>query len=360
MKAFTFVVALAASVSVGAVAAHAQSSGVLNKAVGGDSFEDAAKEAPGTKDFNSKDGKLTFAIVTHTAGNGFFDPTYVGAKVAANAFGINLIMLGSEAPVDDIPREIAILNQIVQDPTIDGVIMTTPQSGAYDDLVKKLMEKNIPIATTNSFDPAIFNRSGISHTGQESSAAAIGGEALAKCLIAKGAKGSVVFPNTTTLGNEEVNRRITAAFNATVKTLKAANKLADFKVDAGPNNIGIDVDKDNIVNSVVTLIESRKDVVGAFAANGFVTPALGDAVGQLKKNGQICAFGFDLGPKQQEQIKTGALTGALGQQPFLQGFWPVAQLYLQIDRGISAANLDTRAQLVTKDSLGNVGKRFEN
>ena len=91
-----------------------------------------------------------------------------------------------------------------------------------------------------------------------------------------------------------------------------------------------------------------------------MTPALGDAISQLKKNGTICAFGFDLGPKQQEQIRTGALTGSLGQQPFLQGFWPVAQLYLQLDRGISAANLDTRAQLVTKDSVGKVGKRFEN
>ena len=36
------------------------------------------------------------------------------------------------------------------------------------------------------------------------------------------------------------------------------------------------------------------------------------------------------------------------------------QLYLQIDRGIAAANLDTRAQLVTQETVGNVGKRFEN
>jgi len=102
-------------------------SGAINKAVGGYSFEDAAREAPTTK----KNGKpLTFAIVTQTAGNGFFDPVYVGAQVAANAFGINLIKLGSEAALDDIPREIQILNQIVNDPTIDGVIMTTPQVGA--------------------------------------------------------------------------------------------------------------------------------------------------------------------------------------------------------------------------------------
>ena len=360
MKNIALAAAVAAALAFGSGAAFAQS-GTLSKAVGGYSFDQAAKEAPDTKNFHSKDGKLTFAIVTHTAGNGFFDPTYVGAKVAADAFGINLIMLGSEAPVDDIPREIAILNQIVNDPTIDGVIMTTPQSGAYDDLVKKLEEHGVPVATTNSFDPNLYDRSNISHTGQDASAAAIGGEALAKCLIAKGVKGgSIIFPSTTTLGNEEVNRRITAAFQATVKTLNKAGVLKNFKVDAGPQNIGIDVDKDNVVNSVVNLIESRKDVVGAMAANGFVTPALGDAITQLKLQGKICAYGFDLGPKQQEQIKTGALTGALGQQPFLQGFWPVAQLYLQIDRNIAAANLDTRAQLVTKDNLGNVGKRFEN
>lgn len=54
------------------------------------------------------------------------------------------------------------------------------------------------------------------------------------------------------------------------------------------------------------------------------------------------------------------MTGSLGQQPFLQGFWPVMQLYLQIDRGVVAANLDTRAQLVTKGDIDLIGKRFEN
>ena len=100
----------------------------FSKAVGGYDFNEAAKANPDTPNFHSNDGKLTFAIITHTAGNGFFDPTYVGAKAAADLLGVNLIMLGSEAPVDDIPRELEILNQIIQDPTIDGLIMTTPQS----------------------------------------------------------------------------------------------------------------------------------------------------------------------------------------------------------------------------------------
>jgi simple sugar transport system substrate-binding protein len=348
----------AATLMVGG--AYAQSGSVGN-AVGGYSFEDAAKDAPDTKNFHSNDGVLTFAIVTHTAGNGFFDPVYVGALAAANMIGAKVLLLGSESPVDDPAREIEILNQIIQDPTLDGLIMTTPQVGAYNDIVKAAMDKGIPVATTNSFDGTILNRSGISHTGQDASAAAIAGEALVQCLMDKGVTGgSIVLPNSTAMGNVEVNNRVSSAYGAIVSTLKDAGKLDAFKVDAGPEGVGVDADPNDPVAAIVSLFESRGDVVGAFAGNNVFTPALAKAVAQTGMTGKICAYGFDLGPAQQEAIGSGDLTGSLGQQPFLQGFWPVMQLYLQIDRGISAANLDTRAQLVTKDNVGAVGKRFEN
>jgi len=351
-------------VAVGALmlAPHAfAQSGALERAVGGYSFEEAAQEAPGTKDFHSNDGVLTFAIVTHTAGNGFFDPVYVGATVAANMIGAKVLLLGSESPTDDPAREIEILNQIIQDPTLDGLILTTPQVGAYDDIVRTAESNGIPVATTNSFDGQIYNRSGISHTGQDASAAAIAGEALVDCLAEKGIEsGSILLPNSTAMGNIEVNNRVTAAFGAIVAKLQAEGKLANFVVDAGPENTGIDTNPNDPVNGIVSLFESRGDVVGAFAGNNVFTPALAKAVAQMGKTGEICAYGFDLGPAQQEALRTGDLPGALGQQPFLQGFWPVMQLYLEIDRGISAANLDTRAQLVTGDNVEQVGKRFEN
>jgi simple sugar transport system substrate-binding protein len=358
VRAFPLAVC-AAAVSFGAPHAFAQ--GVVAKAVGGYTFEEAAAEAPGTKDFHSADGKLTFAIVTHTAGNGFFDPVYVGAKVAADLIGADVLLLGSESPTDDPAREIEILNQIVQDPSIDGIIMTTPQVGAYDDIVKTAEANGIPVATTNSFDPNILNRSGISHTGQDASAAAIAGEALVQCLIDRGVEGgSIVLPSSTAMGNIEVNNRVTSAFNAIVKRLNDNGMLEKFKVDAGPENTGIDTNPNDPVNGIVTLFESRGDVVGAFAGNNVFTPALAKAVAQTGMTGKICAYGFDLGPAQQDALKSGDLTGALGQQPFLQGFWPVMQLWLQIDRGIAAANLDTRAQLVTQETVGAVGQRYEN
>src|SRR6185295_18180936 len=268
-------------------------SGGINKAVGGYSWEDAAKEAEGTKNFHSGDGHLTFAIITHTAGNGFFDPVYVGATVAGNMIGAKILLLGSESPTDDIPREIEILNQIIQDPTIDGLILTTPQVGAYNDIVKKLLDQGIPVATTNSFDGTIYMRDGISHTGQSAAAAAIGGAALAKCVLDSGAtKGSILFPSQTTAGNVEVNNRVTAAFEATVKALNDAGKLANFTVDAGTDKIGIPVNDQDIAGSLVTYLESRGDVVGIFGPNGAVTPAIVTAVTQTKNEGKICAYGY--------------------------------------------------------------------
>src|SRR5690606_7845461 len=246
MKSLFTTASAVAILAMSANAVMAQSGG-LDAAVGGYTFDEAAEEHPDTKSFNSDDGVLTFAIVTHPAGNGFFDPTYTGAQVAANLIGANLIMLGSEAPVDDIPREIEILNQIIQDPTIDGLILTTPQQGAYDDIVKTLLDKGIPVATTNSFDPTIYMRNSISHTGQSASAAAIGGEALAQCILDSGkTSGSIIFPSQTTAGNVEVNERVTYAFEAVVAKLDEAGILGNFTVDAGPENIGIPVNDQDI------------------------------------------------------------------------------------------------------------------
>jgi len=127
-------------------------------------------------------------------------------------------------------------------------------------------------------------------------------------------------PNTVRSATE-VNNRVTRGLQATVKALKAANRLQDFKVDAGPNNIGVDVGADITAAPIVQLIESRKDVVGLFGPNGGVTPAIATP-SRSQAHNKHCAYGFDLGPKQLEQIKTGALQGSLGQH-LPAGFYTV-------------------------------------
>ena len=66
------------------------------------------------------------------------------------------------------------------------------------------------------------------------------------------------------------------------------------------------------MNGIVTLFESRGDVVGVFTPNNVFTPPLTKAIAQMKLGGKICAYGFDLPPSQLESIKAGDLTGSLG------------------------------------------------
>ena len=66
MRRAYLLAASAAALALAAPGAWAQS-GAVEKAVGGYSFEEAAKEDPATKDFHSPDGKLTSSLppMTH-------------------------------------------------------------------------------------------------------------------------------------------------------------------------------------------------------------------------------------------------------------------------------------------------------
>jgi len=337
---------------------------------GGVNFDAAAGYDAGSKNFRSKDGVLTLAIVTHTAGNGFFNPTYVGATAAAREFTqsglpVKLLRLGSPSSSDDIPAELAILRQTLANPKLDGLAMSTPQVGAYKDIVNKAFELGIPVATFNSYDASLPRRKQISHTGQNSSAATIAGDELVNDLILrKVTRGKIIMLNFTTAGNVEVDNRVKAAAGTARASLRVAN-LTGIVVDDG-QGVGVDVrgSLKDATNDIVTLIKTTPDVVGFFAPNGAITPALGAAVRQLGQQGKLSTYGFDLGPAQLDYIRDGSLTGSLGQQPFLQGYWPIKQLVLQIDRGVSAANLDTRAEVVTRSNLARfrtlVKTRFTN
>ena len=339
MKLLNIVTGASALVAFSVAGAYAQS-GQVARAVAGYDFGEAAQEAPGTKDFHSADGHLTFAIVTHTAGNGFFDPVYVGATVAGNLIGANILLLGSESPTDDPAREIEILNQIVNDPSIDGIIMTTPQVGAYDDIVRTAYANGIPVATTNSFDPTIFDRNGISHTGQDASAAAIAGEALVNCLIDRGVtSGSIILPNDTAMGNIEVNNRVSSAFNAIVATLDANGSYSHDAVDEsftfgglGNNFIAGDFDGDGF-DEIGTFPEGtwRVDMDGdrtfdpdidlafVFGTRGH-RPVVGDWDGDGRDEIGVFQNGSSMSSDQALQVRgsVGARAVRLERLPLLQ------------------------------------------
>ncbi|HET7638093.1 MAG TPA: hypothetical protein VFK47_05065, partial [Ktedonobacteraceae bacterium] len=78
----------------------------------------------------------------------------------------------------------------------------------------------------------------------------------------------------------------------------------------------------------------------------------------------VHAGGYDLLPKTLQEIKSGNLDFTIDQQPYLQGFYPVMQLFIyKLSGGLSQpADTDTGLLFVTKDNVDpylNTQTRFE-
>ncbi len=67
------------------------------------------------------------------------------------------------------------------------------------------------------------------------------------------------------------------------------------------------------------------------------------------KPGQVLLGGFDLVPEVVEQMQTGYVQVQVDQQPYMQGFMPVMQVYLAKTVGLAPADIDTGQGIVTPD-----------
>ena len=124
------------------------------------------------------------------------------------------------------------------------------------------------------------------------------------------------------------------------------------------------VDQPTELSRIESYYLSHKDVAGLFGTGGgdtysysFVSAKYG-----LAKKGVIIA-GYDLFPQTLGYIKSGDMTFTTDQQPYLQGFVPLQQMYLYKLSGGAVAPADTNTSLayVTKDNVDlYLGKsRFE-
>ncbi|HLV09799.1 MAG TPA: hypothetical protein VKY40_06295, partial [Halanaerobiales bacterium] len=65
----------------------------------------------------------------------------------------------------------------------------------------------------------------------------------------------------------------------------------------------------------------------------------------------IFGAGFDLSAATAEAIKSGYTDLVLDQQPYLQGFLPVMQIYLAKKWGFAGLHIDTGAGLIHEDNI---------
>ena len=70
--------------------------------------------------------------------------------------------------------------------------------------------------------------------------------------------------------------------------------------------------------------------------------------------GKVLLGGFDLVPEVLEQMKKGYVQVQVDQQPYMQGFMPVMQVYLAKTIGLAPSDIDTGQGIVTPDMVDSI------
>ena len=74
--------------------------------------------------------------------------------------------------------------------------------------------------------------------------------------------------------------------------------------------------------------QGHKSLKGMFAVDAGDTQGVGQVIQKYKLQGKVIGGGYDLLPGTLKLIQSGMLQFTIDQQPYLQGYYPVMQLFL--------------------------------
>ena len=92
---------------------------------------------------------------------------------------------------------------------------------------------------------------------------------------------------------------------------------------------------------------------GLFAVDGGTTQSIGQTIQKYKLKGKVVGGGYDLTPITQTQLAAGNMAFTIDQQPYLQGFLPVLEMFLyQASKHLSGiCDVDTGLKFLNQQTV---------
>lgn len=246
----------------------------------------------------------TFAMVTHeTPGDTFWDRIRAGAQQAAKDTGSTL-----KYSSDPDATKQATLIQGAIDAKVDGIATTLVTPDALIPTIQKATAAGIPVDTFNSGSDYFVKAGSIAHFS--SSERLAGQQAGAKAKDAGATKVLCVIQQTGSVSLED----------------RCAGVKDSF---AGTENIQVNGQDDSAVTSALQAkLAQDKDInwiVTLGAAQGLDAIKAADAAG---RSSDVKVGTFDLNADAAKAVQAGTLQFCIDQQPYLQGYLSIEQLYL--------------------------------
>jgi simple sugar transport system substrate-binding protein len=277
--------------------------------------------------------KLRFTFVNHVTTNVFFTPTQNGASDACKLLGCSYQWTGSQT--SNVGEMVNAINSAVS-AGVDGIATTLVDKTAFNAPVQHALNAGIPVVAYNA-DASGNPR--LAYIGQD---LYLAGQKMGQHIIDLVSTGDIAL-FIATPGALNIQPRI----NGAKDVLKNHHQLHPHVVATGasvPNEL-------TVISSYAT---GHPKTRGLFAVDAGSTQGVAQTINKqgLRSKG-VKGGGFDLTPVTEKLLSAGDLDFTIDQQPYLQGFLPVLELYLYVasQRLTGTANVNTGLKFINQKTV---------
>jgi len=269
-----------------------------------------------------------FAFINHATTNPFFVPTRYGIQDACRHYGTTYTWTGSRR--SDAGEMVRAMRRAI-DGGAAGIAVSVIDRRAFNKPTAEALSRGIPVVSYNA-DGGVGNRR-LAYIGQDLYQSGLKFGARIAELVQDGE----VFLFIATPGQLNIQPRIDGALDA----IKDSGK--PIRATVVPTGPGVAEERARIEATYL----GHKKLRGMFAVDGGSTQGVADVMRKHRLHGRgVRAGGYDLLPRTLRSIADGHLDFTIDQQPYLQGFVPVFQLFmLEYSSGLVAPS-DTNTGLL--------------
>jgi len=293
----------------------------------------------------SEDSKLKFVLVNHVTTNPFFVPTKYGAEDACKLLGCSYQWTGSEN--SNVNEMVNAMNTAITGGA-NGIGVCLVDKKAFNAPTDAALKAKIPVIAYNADEPS-NNR--LCYIGQD---LFVSGQEMGKRIVELVPSGDVAL-FIATPGSSNIQPRIDGAQDTIKKSGKGITPHVIATGAAVPAEL-------SVIDSYAT---GHPDTKGYFAVDAGSTQSLAQTIQKhsLRQKG-VKGGGYDLTPVTQKLLAADQIDFTIDQQPYLQGFLPILQLFMyQASGGLSGiADTNTGLKFLDKTTVvdyNNTKSRFE-
>ena len=274
-----------------------------------------------------------FTMVNHVTTNVFFTPTQYAAADACKLLGCSYTWTGSST--SNVSDMVNAINSAVA-AKVNGIATSLIAPTAFDAPVSAALSAGIPVVSYNADEPS---NPRLAYIGQD---LYLSGQEMGMHIASLVPSGQIAL-FIATPGTANIQPRINGALN----TLKGYPAI---KPDVVATGAAVPAEL-TVINSWATGHPSAK---GMFAVDAGSTQGVAQTIqklGLVSKGWK--GGGYDLTPITESLLAGGYIDFTIDQQPYLQGFFPILELYLyNASDGLSGiADVDTGLKFLNKTTI---------